>query len=163
MNTSLFSNMFKGLFGEQITPTSSQFVPITASDATPAGISSMDNLASLLDGMQQFQGKRVSLISGNSITTTLTRKKPSEPGVWKVYVFKFTEGIPHNIIGEYIVGCPNESFITTSKIALRQADADITNFTFTKANATDMNATLTVNFATDNLHMLIIEELSVLS
>lgn len=48
MNTSLFSNMFKSLFGEQITPTASQFVPITASDGTPAGISSMANLMSLL-------------------------------------------------------------------------------------------------------------------
>ena len=50
-NINLFTNVFKSLFGSSITPTASQFVPITAQDGTPAGVSSMANLASVLGGV----------------------------------------------------------------------------------------------------------------
>ena len=51
MDKITMANALKAVFGTSITPTSSQYVPITASDGTPAGISSMANLASVLGVM----------------------------------------------------------------------------------------------------------------
>ena len=48
MDKITLANALKAVFGTSITPTSSQYVPITASDGTPAGISSMSDLASVL-------------------------------------------------------------------------------------------------------------------
>ena len=50
MNLITLSNALKSVFGTQITPNASQFVPVTDSDGTPAGISSMPDFASFLGG-----------------------------------------------------------------------------------------------------------------
>ena len=52
MDKITLANALKAVFGTSITPTSSQYVPITAADGTPAGISSMSALASVLGGIQ---------------------------------------------------------------------------------------------------------------
>ena len=89
MDKITLANALKAVFGTSITPTSSQYVPITASDGTPAGISSMSALASVL-GVMVPKG-HVSSLDANTVlepsvysvndTSFATHNLPSQWGV----------------------------------------------------------------------------------